>query len=756
MSSMFAREMARGTAFNFIPVFLALGALFYFSAPFEPAWSYLLLPTVAFVILTTLLRRRILFHLASSAILCVLIGGCFAKLEMALADTKMLGSEISTRLTGRIVKIDRLARGRTRVTLDVLETERPKLRYGPDRIRITARSIPAEARAGDVLKGAARLLPPLGATRPGGYDFAFESYFDGIGATGFFLGAPTLGDASEEPGPRQRFEAVVEALRTHIAGRIRDDIGGPEGEIAAALVAGVRAGIPEDINEALRRTGLAHVLSISGLHMALVAATVIGGMRLGFSFFHGFSVRHPVRKYSAVIALVALASYLFISGSQVAAQRSFIMITVMLVALLFDRTALTMRNLAISAVIVLALSPHEVVGPSFQMSFAATVTLIGAYAAWSQRARLRGNTSSTGRHPLTKIGRRVLFYAAGLAATSILAGTATTIFGAYHFQRVSPLALFANLGAMPIVSVLVMPFAVLGMIAMPFGLDALPFAVMGEGLRIMVAVAKWFSDRSPLDVVGLIAPAAVSCLTLSLILATLLTTWMRLAALPFLIAGLVLLGIPARPFALISDDGKMVAAEAINGKLSINRSRANQFTLDNWKKALAIDAVVRPLNAKDGTLSALVGGKTTSLDDGQFRCFGDSCALHTNAGWIVTTADAQLASSLCKVSFLLVVGDATANSICPRGPATVVTRRDLARHGSASAQPNGEVTFAIREPYRPWHNHRQFSREARGMPPWQPKSRKGPSEVTKKPDPSPATRSVSPDMGANQPSGDES
>ena len=153
-----------------------------------------------------------------------------------------------------------------------------------------------------------------------------------------------------------------------------------EGEIAAALVAGVRAGIPEDVNEALRRTGLAHILSISGLHMALVAATIMAVLRFGFAFFPDFASRHPVKKYAASAALVALAVYLFISGSAVAAERSFIMIGVMLTAMLFDRAALTMRNLAISAIAIIAVSPHEVAGPSFQMSFAATAALIGAYA----------------------------------------------------------------------------------------------------------------------------------------------------------------------------------------------------------------------------------------------------------------------------------------------------------------------------------------------------------------------------------------
>ena len=166
------------------------------------------------------------------------------------------------------------------------------------------------------------------------------------------------------------------------------EIGGAEGEIAAALVAGVRAGIPEDVNEALRRTGLAHILSISGLHMALVAGTIMAVLRARLRLLPRF--RLPPAGQEICGERRALSRSPSISSSRasaVAAERSFIMIGVMLTAMLFDRAALTMRNLAISAIAIIAVSPHEVAGPSFQMSFAATAALIGAYAAWSQRRR---------------------------------------------------------------------------------------------------------------------------------------------------------------------------------------------------------------------------------------------------------------------------------------------------------------------------------------------------------------------------------
>jgi competence protein ComEC len=412
-----ALEIDRGAAFLLVPVFLAFGAIVYFALPFEPGFAPALGGALAIGLVLALLPSRGVIHFALAAVLVCLLGLLAAKVETWRAGTKMLGGEISTLVTGRVAAIDHLANGRTRLTLDVTATARPKLRYAPDRIRASAIKVPAGLAVGAEVAGLVRLMPPSGPVRPQSYDFSFESYFDGIGASGFFLRPPQLTTAAapqsintEETIQNNglsaglhlaqpdlplsaRGSAWIQNGRNAIADRIRERIGGPEGEIAAALVVGVRAGIPETVNESLRRTGLYHVISISGLHMALVAGTIMGGLRVGFALFPGFSSRRPVKKYAAIAALASISAYLFISGGEVAAQRSFIMLAVMLTALLFDRAALTMRNLAISAIAVIAISPHEVIGPSFQMSFAATAALVGAYAWWSDRKQADSTTA---------------------------------------------------------------------------------------------------------------------------------------------------------------------------------------------------------------------------------------------------------------------------------------------------------------------------------------------------------------------------
>lgn len=717
-------ELDRGVAFLLVPVFLACGALVYFALRHEPALTSLLAGAGVLVLLTAALRSRRWIHYAAVAASLCLAGMVAAKLETARLGTKMLGSEISTTLLGRIVEVDHLAGGRMRLTLEVISTAKPQLRYTPERVRLTARKLPQGVAAGALVSGYVRLMPPSGPVRPGSYDFSFESYFDGLGASGFYMKGPELVAQAATMPLSQRAFAWVENARDRIAQRIRDRIGGAEGEIAAALVVGVRGGIPEDVNEALRRTGLYHIISISGLHMAIVAGTVMVSLRLAFAGFPGFASRRSVKKYAAAAALVATGGYLFISGAEVAAQRSFIMLAVMLTAVLFDRAALTMRNLAISAVVVIAISPHEVVGPSFQMSFAATAALVGAYAWWSDR-RSRVERPSEQRSMPSALLRRAFALIAGLIATSLIAGLATSIFGAWHFQRVSPLSLLANLAVMPVVSVLVMPFAVAAGLMMPFGLEGPFLDTMALGLSAMLAVAAWFSERSPVDAVGLVSTMSVAFATLALVTASIATTWLRLAALPLVAISLLTLTSVRTPDVLVSEDGRLVGAQNDAEKLAVNRARASAFVTDNWQRALMSDGVAAPL--KPGKLAApgAATSKAGAAGNG-FICAEGLCTMVLASGATVAHArDALAAKPACTSARLIVIEDAAVQDVCAETSATVISRRDLARLGSAAAylaaadEGGVEIVHAIPVPYRPWHSQRAFSREARGLPAYQ-------------------------------------
>lgn len=756
VSRAFRNDLERGNAFLFAPVFMAAGALTYFTMREEPAFTPLLLCLCLALGLSMATSAHPALRAALLAAVMLLSGALAGKVENWLASTPMLGAEITTRLTGRIMRIEHQASGRVRLTLDVLATERPTLRYAPQRVRATARATPAALVPGDVVQGVVRLMPPSGPVRPQSYDFAFKSYFSGIGASGFFMSGPEIVAYDIPPGLQTRIAATVEKWRGRMAGHIERRIGGPEGAVAAALITGVRAGIPEEINEALRITGLYHVISISGLHMALVAGTLMVSLRASFALFSSFSMRRPVKKYAAFCALSATGFYLLMSGGDVAAQRSFIMLAVMLLAVLFDRAALTMRNLAISALIILAMAPHEVAGPSFQMSFAATAALVAAYGAWRNRRAGRSARERAKESTPMRALRSVGAYTAGLSMTSLVAGLATALFTAWHFQQVSPLSLVANLAAMPIVSVVVMPMAVLASLVMPFGLDMAPLWLMGQGIGAMNAIAFWLAGRSVFDATGAIPLAAVLTLTAALALLTMSESALRWAALPLVIIGAGLLVMRDMPEAFISEDARLVALRLDDGRIAVNRPRPRSFTMDNWRRAFGGGEILRPVKGEvrwnEDQAATGIAAKTPSAGEAAqpasqanrppemaagFVCAEDLCVAKRADGAIIAHVQGSAAAaSACGYASLIVIADPTAENPCADAVTVVITTRDLARQGSIEVRfrheierrahdgtirqpPRANISFAVTEPYRPWHEHRQYSRAARGLAPYQ-------------------------------------
>ena len=253
-----------------------------------------------------------------------------------------------------------------------------------------ARGKHAPIEPGQGIGGVARLLPPSGPVLPGGYDFGFNSYFQGIGAIGFFYGPPHRGASRREPAAA----ALLAGFELRWRGFARPSTAASarccrakNGALAAALIVADRGGIPEPAVAALRDAGLAHILAISGLHMALVAGTMFFVLRLLLGLSLTATEGLPAKKIAAVAALVVATAYLAISGAAVSTLRAWIMLALILVAVLLDRPALTLRNVAIAAIAIILTNPAAVVGPSFQMSFAATAALIAGYSALRQLPR---------------------------------------------------------------------------------------------------------------------------------------------------------------------------------------------------------------------------------------------------------------------------------------------------------------------------------------------------------------------------------
>lgn len=730
----FSREYDRGNFFLFVPVFAGSGAVVYFSLPTEPRLSAILFGLTALSGLKLLAVNRRLISLCLTIALCVIIGMLCAKFETVRLDTTMLGSGITTRLTGRIVAIARPERGGWRLTMDVIATERPQLLYKPERLIISARSLPPDAGPGTSLHGLVHLRPQSGPVRPGNYDFAFHNYYRGIGGNGFFLGKPETVSLSEPAGIADQILLMVAGMRQQLTNHIQHQIKGEPGAIAASQITGQRDGISEATNNAMRLSGLSHVLSISGFHMALVAAIVMGSLRASLAFFPEFAARYPIKKFSAFTALLACAFYLLLSGLDVAAQRSFVMLAVILIAMIADRAALSLRNVALAALVTIAIAPHEILGPSFQMSYSATAALIAFYGWWSPRRALGNSRRKRRNGLLLQLPDRIVDHINGIAMTSLVAGSASAIFAVYHFNNTAPLGLIGNALALPVISILVMPFAVLALLLMPFDMDWLPFRVMERGIELFTIIANHVAALSPSGHLGPMPQMSLLLLSAGLIVLLFLSSWLRLCSLPLLAVGALIMLRTLPPDIVISEDGRLVGLR--NGEtLMINRSQGGAFILNNWQQGYGLAQIIKPAKAN------------AQATDGMFECADKLCTAREPGGLIIAYTDkAAYRDAACSEGNIVVLAFAGRDVSCNNPGILVVTLHDLALNGAAEirlgpvtqgpvTQGYGEamnasrieealdqrlisasLTYAIGPPDRPWNTYRVHSRAARNMP----------------------------------------
>ncbi|WP_298479284.1 ComEC/Rec2 family competence protein [Phreatobacter sp.] len=576
LSGWWALELERGRGFLFLPVAMGAGILLYFAAPDEPSLVASLLLAAASALAAFVLRQRHGAALVMTAIAAMAIGFAAAATRTALVAHPVLRAETqSVSVSAWVEAVERRETG-DRLTLRVRSLT-PAPDPAPDRIRVTSRSATGVT-TGQAVLLTVRLRPPADPAAPGQYDFGRDAWFAGYGATGFIIGQVRAGEAGEAPfGVTLR--ARLDAVRQAISDRIRSAIPGASGAIADALVTGKRDGIPEGLNEAMRAAGTYHILSISGFHMALVAALIFGIVRGGLALVPAIALRHRAKAWAAFVALVVATIYLVISGAEVATQRSWIMIAVVLVGVMLDRGALTLRTLAIAALVVLLVAPESLLGPSFQMSFAATLALIAGYVSLRPFAEAHADAPAG-------LGRVLLMATngvAGLATSSFVASLATTPYAAHHFNTVHLYGVAGNLLGAPVIEFFVMPLEILALMLWPFGWDKPVWALAGLGIDLFVRVVEWVASwPGGKVIVPETRPAALLVLSLGLVLVAALSTPLRWVGAPLVLLGLLAAPHGRPPLALVDGDGATVAARAPDGTLRLVSRRGSRFAVQRW------------------------------------------------------------------------------------------------------------------------------------------------------------------------------
>jgi competence protein ComEC len=591
LRSVAAAQQGRG--FLWWPIALSFGIWFYFGLAVEPSNIMIALCLVLALVLAWLGRNSAIVLLAA----LLVAGFVMAKLRSELTATPLLrATTAEVVVTGRVAAVDRASHSRLTIILEPDSIEGLTQEKTPRRLRLSSPLKSGQPVIGTRVALKARLAPLPTPVEPGGFDYGRRLWFESIGGTGRVTATITVVDPAIPMAAR--LDVVLAEMRTAMGARIHAVLDEPYASFAEALITGERSTIPADINQSLLVSGLFHILSISGLHMWLVAGGVFWTVRAGLALIPSLALHYPLKKWAAAAALAMGLFYMLLADSGVATQRSFIMIAVVFFAVLVDRPALSTRNLAIAALIVLVFEPEAAIEAGFQMSFMAVLGLVAFYEAWARLARNRDGDRAVSRHWLQRMALKMALGAAASIMTTLVAGSMSSVPAAYHFGRLSPYSLIANGLALPVIGILVMPPALLAAVLMPFGLEALPIMVMGEGLRVVLWISNWVAGFSGAHVTAAQPWApAIAFLAGGAVTLCLLAGPIRfVAGLAFAALGAAMLFMPPKaPDIFVERAGQNAAIRNAEGLLVPAFPKRARFTVEKWLQVNGED--VKPADA---------------------------------------------------------------------------------------------------------------------------------------------------------------
>jgi len=552
-----------GHLFCWVPVCLGLEIGVYFALPVEPAVAVSVgigLISLSFVCLTIGQEADVGALLWMVAL--VLAGLCLARARAHRVAGPVLEFRYYGPIEGRIVAIDRSASDAVRLTLEDVVLAEMTPAQTPIRVRISLHGnlTGTAPMPGKLVGTAGHLSPPSGPVEPEGFDFQRHAWFKQIGAVGYTR-VPVLAMAPPEGGGifgfRMRLSAAIQE-------RMAPDVAG----FAAAVTTGDRSAISEDVTEALRGANLAHLLAISGLHMGLLAGFVFGAVRFCIALVPTVALRVNGKKFVACVSFLAATGYLLLSGGAVSTDRAYVMTVVVLLAVLLDRRALTLRAVAVAATVVLVFQPEALMGPGFQMSFAATAALVGVFG-WLRDMQWH-------------LGPKWFRPVSAVIVSSLVAGLATAPFAAMHFNHVAHYGLLANVLSVPVMGILVVPAAVVAAVLAPVGLEAVPLWAMEKGLQWILTVAQFVSGLDGAR--GTVPSGGRWVLPLIALGGLWILLWWgraRVVGVVVVTAGFWLWAQAERPDVLISDTGGLVGVMTPDGR-ALSKAKGQGFVAENW------------------------------------------------------------------------------------------------------------------------------------------------------------------------------
>lgn len=674
------------------PLWLAVGigtgVGFYFWAASEPHW---LVGPGAFAAVLVALGLTARFRpgmIPFTALMVAIALGFFAAQvrSWSVAAPRIEQRTGPVTVTGQAAEVE-LRPDSVRVVLSSVVIGGIDRERTPDRVRIVLRGGAVAPAPGQWLTMRAIISPPPPPTIPGGFDNGRALYFERIGAVGFSVERPAIIDP---PAGRDASSGVMDRLaawRHDASTRIREVLPGPAGALAAALMTGDRSGLSETDNDALRDSGLAHILSISGLHFALVAGTLFFVFRAFLAAWPAVALRHPIKKWAALAAFLGASAYFLFAIPSVPSARSFLMLGLVLVGILVDRVALTLRPCALAAAAILLVQPESLLGPSFQMSFAAVTALIAAYEAMAPKLSAWRRTGG--------LGRAALCYLAGIALTSVIAGAATAPYGIFHFNRFATFGLAANLIAVPLLAAWVMPLMIIAFVLMPFGLDEWSLTAMGWGNDAILDAARFVANwQGAALTVPSPSLAGLVIVTLGgLWLCLWRQSWRHLGWVP-VIAGLASILAYTPPDILVSGDGRLFAVRVADGSLAFSSMRARSFDAEVWRRRDGLSDA-GPAWPRAGTSA-----------DGRLTCDDLGCLYRAEGKIVALVHDGRALDDDCRTAGII-IATLPVRRACPSA-SLIIDRFDLWRQGAHAVYLEGGRSHRV-DSVRAWQGERPWT-----------------------------------------------
>ena len=664
-----------------IPVWFGLGIILYFQLPFEPHFLYAPLATIACSLACFYFRQRYGLYWILIYLFFACAGITTAQIRTHLSiSASLVKSTGPVRINATIEQIELTPRAR-RVTLSHLSIPGLCPERTPTYVRLNGvRNIP-DLITGDRVSVTVILRPFEKPVFPGSYSFTRDAYFKQLGASGFATSPFTLLQRPDSHSPLW----YIGQLRRTIMDQLFSYMKPSEAAIASALLMGDQGAILKPDFEAMRDSGLAHLLSVSGMHLTQVALILFFTCRLTLACIPYFALHYPIKQWSAVFAIAGSLVYLILTDMPVPAVRAFMMTSLVLCAMLLDRKPTPLRSLALSAFCILLLQPEAILTASFQMSFAAVIALISAFEWMTPHIP----TPTADRSYLHKFSTHLMM----LIVSSLIAGIATAPFTLYHFHQLSTLSILGNLVAIPLTSIIIMPLAILSLLAMLCHIPTLPLYALEQAISLLLMWANYVSDL-PYASIRTFTISSTS-LALFCVGGLWLCLWQRsirwfgvIAILASIMADFIPKPLPD---ILIDSTGKTFALRSSRQELVFFGKKPSAYLRQQWE-------VYSEATSHNGT---------SEIIDPLFACDTLGCTYTKNGKTVAISLDPVALVRDCKKADA-VVNLTHQHVFCPN---MVMNRWKLWKYGAHTMQIGTSIVIhqAIRKPdkahIRPWERH---------------------------------------------------